>query len=212
MRTLGINVLIGVGALIICGCSHSKNEQMTGQIESKKSMKTEIATLGGGCFWCLEAVFDRLPGVTKVESGYAGGATKNPTYREICNGDTGHAEVVQVHFDPEQIGYDQVLSVFWQCHDPTTLNRQGFDTGTQYRSTIMPNDETQKAIAEQSRKEWAKEFKAPLVTTIEPLKNFYVAEVDHQDYFKLNPGVPYCAFLIEPKLRELENKKVIPKK
>lgn len=178
----------------------------------KKAMKTEIATLGGGCFWCIEAVFERLPGVTKVESGYAGGKTKNPTYREICTGTTGHAEVVQVYFDPKKIGYDQVLSVFWQCHDPTTLNQQGFDTGTQYRSTIMPHDGTQKAIAEQSRKEWAKEFALPIVTTIEPLKKFYVAEVDHQDYFKLNPGVPYCAFLIAPKLKELENKKVIPKK
>ena len=212
MRTLGVIVQIGVGALIMCGCSHTMNEQTAEQVEPKESMKTEIATLGGGCFWCVEAVFERLPGVTKVESGYAGGTTKNPTYPEICNGDTGHAEVVQVHFDPEQIGYDQVLSVFWQCHDPTTLNQQGFDTGTQYRSTIMPNDETQKAIAEQSRKEWAKEFKAPIVTTIEPLEKFYVAEVDHQDYFKLNPGVPYCASLIAPKLRELENKKVIPEK
>ena len=164
----------------------------------KKAMKTDIATLGGGCFWCLEAVFERLPGVIKVVSGYAGGKTKNPTYREICTGTTGHAEVVQVHFDSKKVGYDRLLSVFWQCHDPTTLNRQGYDEGTQYRSTIMPHSEAQKAIAAQSLKEWAKEFKSPITTTIEPLDKFYAAEVDHQDYFRLNPSVPYCAFLIAP--------------
>jgi len=179
-------------------------------MSAEKPAKTEIATLGGGCFWCLEAVFERLPGVKKVESGYAGGNTKDPTYAEIGKGTTGHAEVVQIHFDPEKIGYDEILSVFWQCHDPTTLNRQGNDIGTQYRSTIMPHDKKQEAIAEQSRKEWAKEFKRPIVTTLEPLKKFYKAEVHHQDYFRLNPGVPYCAFLIEPKLKALENKKVIP--
>tara|TARA_B100001971_G_C18240858_1_gene570784 strand:+ start:338 stop:907 length:570 start_codon:yes stop_codon:yes gene_type:complete len=178
----------------------------------KNPKKTEIATLGGGCFWCLEAVFERLPGVIKVESGYAGGKTKNPNYREICLGTTGHAEVVQVHFNPKNIGYDQVLSVFWQCHDPTTLNRQGYDKGTQYRSTIMPHNQLQKTIAVQSRKEWTKEFKSPITTTIEPFKKFYLAEVEHQDYFQLNPGVPYCAFLIAPKLKELENKKIIPGK
>ncbi len=178
----------------------------------KNLVMTEIATLGGGCFWCLEAVFERLPGVIKVESGYAGGQMKNPTYREICTGTTGHAEVVQVHFDPKKIGYDQLLSVFWQCHDPTTLNRQGNDVGTQYRSTIMPHNEAQEVIAGQSLKERAKEFKSPITTTIAPLNKFYVAEADHQDYFRLNPGVPYCASLIAPKLKELENKKVIPKK
>ena len=178
----------------------------------KNLVMTEIATLGGGCFWCLEAVFERLPGVIKVESGYAGGQMKNPTYREICTGTTGHAEVVQVHFDPKKIGYDQLLSVFWQCHDPTTLNRQGNDVGTQYRSTIMPHNEAQEVIAGQSLKERAKEFKSPITTTIAPLNKFYVAEADHQDYFRLNPGVPYCASLIGPKLKELENKKVIPKK
>jgi peptide-methionine (S)-S-oxide reductase len=175
-----------------------------------KPAKMEVATLGGGCFWCLEAVFERLDGVHKVVSGYAGGKTLDPTYREICKGTTGHAEVVQIHFNPKKIGYDQILSVFWQCHDPTTLNRQGNDFGTQYRSTIMPHDKQQTAIAEQSRKEWAKEFKQPIVTTLEPLKKFYIAEVDHQDYFRLNPGNPYCAFLIEPKLKALESKKIIP--
>jgi len=181
-------------------------------MSADKPDKTETATLGGGCFWCLEAVFERLPGVSKVENGYAGGKTKDPTYAEICAGITGHAEVVQIHFDPKKIGYDQILSVFWQCHDPTTLNRQGNDFGTQYRSTIMPHDKGQTAIAEQSRKEWAKEFKRPIVTTLEPLKKFYKAEVNHQDYFRLNPGNPYCAFLIEPKLKALENRKVIPEK
>ena len=199
MKTLWLSALLMSASLLTAA-------------SKKLPMKTEIATLGGGCFWCLEAVFERLPGVIKVESGYAGGKTKNPTYREICTGTTGHAEVVQVHFDPKKIGYDQLLSVFWQCHDPTTLNRQGFDEGTQYRSTIMPHSKTQKAIAGQSRKEWTKEFNSPITTTIEPLDKFYAAEVDHQDYFRMNPGVPYCAFLIAPKLKELEDKKVIPEK
>ena len=185
---------------------------MSADTPTETPTKTEIATLGGGCFWCLEAVFERLPGVSKVESGYAGGNTKNPTYQEICTGTTGHAEVVQIHFNPKKIGYDQILSVFWQCHDPTTLNRQGNDFGTQYRSTIMPHDKGQTAIAEQSRKEWAKEFNRPIVTTMEPGKKFYKAEVNHQDYFRLNPDVPYCAFLIQPKLKALEDKKVIPAK
>lgn len=180
------------------------------EAEANKPVKTEIATLGGGCFWCVEAVFERLDGVSKVESGYAGGKTDDPTYLQISTGTTGHAEVVQVHFDPKKIGYDQILSVFWQCHDPTTLNRQGNDIGTQYRSTIMPHDKTQAAVAKQSMKEWAKEFERPIVTTIEPFKKFYKAEVHHQDYFRLNPGNPYCAFLIAPKLKALENKKVIP--
>tara|TARA_B100001123_G_scaffold69507_1_gene77821 strand:- start:350 stop:949 length:600 start_codon:yes stop_codon:yes gene_type:complete len=180
--------------------------------EVKKPVKTEIATVGGGCFWCLEAVFERLPGVSKVVSGYAGGTVKNPTYREVCEGTTGHAEVVQIHFNPKKIGYDQLLSVFWQCHDPTTLNRQGNDIGNQYRSTIMPHDDKQRAVAEQSMNEWAKEFPRPIVTTLEPMKIFYTAEVHHQDYFRLNPNVPYCAFLIAPKLKKLESQKIIPKK
>ena len=180
--------------------------------EVKKPMKTEIATLGGGCFWCVEAVYERLPGVVKVVSGYAGGKTKDPTYREISTGTTGHAEVVQVHFDPKKIGFDEILSVFWQSHDPTTLNRQGNDIGTQYRSTIMPHDARQRTIAEASMKEWAKEFDRPMVTTIEPFTKFYKAEGYHQDYFRLNPNVPYCAFLIAPKLKKLEALKVIPKK
>ena len=180
--------------------------------EVNKPVKTEIATVGGGCFWCLEAVFERLPGVSKVVSGYAGGTVKNPSYREVCEGTTGHAEVVQIHFNPKKIGYDQLLSVFWQCHDPTTLNRQGNDIGTQYRSTIMPHDDKQRAVAEQSIKEWAKEFPRPIVTTLEAMKIFYTAEVHHQDYFRLNPNVPYCAFLIAPKLKKLEAQKILPKK
>lgn len=178
----------------------------------RKAVKMEVATLGGGCFWCVEAVYERLPGVVKVESGYAGGKTKNPTYREIGTGTTGHAEVVQVHFDPKKIGFDEILSVFWQSHDPTTLNRQGNDIGTQYRSTIMPHDKRQRDIAVASLKEWGKEFKRPIVTTIEPFTKFYKAEAYHQDYFALNPNVPYCAFLIAPKLKKLEAQKVIPKK
>ena len=134
---------------------------MSANTPAETPVKTKIATLGGGCFWCLEAVFERLPGVSKVESGYAGGKPNNPTYQEICTGTTGHAEVVQLHFDPKKIVYDQILSVFWQCHDPTTLNRQGNDIGTQYRSTIMPTAKSQTDKTGRSRKEGPKEYIRP---------------------------------------------------
>ena len=178
--------------------------------EVKKPVKTEIATVGGGCFWCLEAVFERLPGVSKVVSGYAGGTVKNPTYREVCEGATGHAEVVQIHFNPKKIGYDQLLSVFWQCHDPTTLNRQGNDIGTQYRSTIMPHNGKQKQIALKSIEKWSREFDSPITTIIEPMEIFYKAEEYHQHYYRLNSNAPFCTFIIEPKLKQLIEKKVLP--
>jgi peptide-methionine (S)-S-oxide reductase len=165
---------------------------------------TEIATLGGGCFWCVEAVFERFKGVTSVVSGYAGGTTPNPTYKAICNGDTGHAEVVQVHFDPTIIYYDQILQIFWEAHDPTTLNRQGGDDGTQYRSVIFTHNDQQKIIAEKSKQSAAKSFTKPIVTEILPLPTFYPAEEYHQDYFRRNPNQPYCAVVISPKLKKLE--------
>ena len=174
-------------------------------------MQTVKATLGGGCFWCLEAIFENLNGVTSVISGYAGGRTENPTYREVCNGDTGHAEVIQIHFDPDYIALEDILNVFWQAHDPTTLNRQGNDVGTQYRSTIMPHDEKQKRIAIESIEKWEEKFDSPITTIIEPINVFYEAEENHQDYFRLNSTAPYCTFSIEPKLKKLKDDNVLPK-
>ena len=170
---------------------------------------TELATFGGGCFWCMEAVYERLPGVIAVTSGYAGGHTENPTYHQVCGGDTGHAEVTQIQFDPAKLSYAQLLEVFWQAHDPTTLNRQGADTGTQYRSIILFHDERQKLMAEQSKLAAQKTFTQPIVTEIVPLKKFYPAEDYHQGYFDAHGHAPYCQMVIAPKLQKLEHKKVI---
>ncbi|MBI4418318.1 MAG: peptide-methionine (S)-S-oxide reductase MsrA [Ignavibacteriales bacterium] len=166
--------------------------------------KTEKATFGAGCFWCVEAVFERLPGVNAVTAGYAGGTTRNPTYTGVSSGTTGHAEVAQITYDPAVISYEELLSMFWKSHDPTTLNRQGGDVGTQYRSVILHHDETQKLAAEKSRAEAQKEFDDPIVTQIEPLKDFYEAENYHQDYYRSNPNAPYCTFVIRPKLKKLK--------
>ncbi len=164
----------------------------------------EIATLGGGCFWCTEAVFRELNGVEKVESGYSGGAVPNPSYKQVCTGRTGHAEVVQVTFDPNIISFGDILRVFFTVHDPTTLNRQGADVGTQYRSIILYHDNEQKAVAEQVIKEIAGEgiWDAPIVTQILPFDTFYKAEDYHQDYFENNPGQGYCQMIIAPKVRK----------
>jgi peptide-methionine (S)-S-oxide reductase len=171
--------------------------------------KIETATLGGGCFWCMEAVYERLPGVLSVTSGYAGGHTVNPTYHEVCGGDTGHAEVTQITFDPAKISYAQLLEVFWQAHDPTTLNRQGNDAGTQYRSIILYHDDAQKLTAEKSKLSAQKDFFKPIVTEIVPLTKFYFAEDYHQGYFDAHGHEPYCQLVIAPKLEKLEHKKVI---
>jgi peptide-methionine (S)-S-oxide reductase len=174
--------------------------------------KTEIADLGGGCFWCMEAVFERLPGVISVTSGFAGGHTENPTYQEVCTETTGHAEVTQIAFDPAKISYAKLLDVFWQAHDPTTLNRQGADVGTSYRSIILYRDEKQKLEAEKSKLEAQKNFKHPIVTEIVPLKKFYKAEDYHQEYYDNNSSAPYCQVVIAPKLEKLEHKGVIQEK
>jgi peptide-methionine (S)-S-oxide reductase len=163
------------------------------------------ATLGGGCFWCIEAVFLRVSGVTGVRSGYAGGHTENPTYDLVCSGRTGHAEVVQVEFDPEIIGYDRILEVFWQAHDPTTRNRQGHDIGSQYRSIILAHDEQQLHYAHASRERAQQQFSRPIVTEIMPLERFHPAEPYHHDYYARNPYAPYCRAVIAPKLRKLEH-------
>jgi len=169
--------------------------------------QTELATVGGGCFWCVEAVFERLDGVKSVVSGYAGGKTANPTYEQVCSGETGHAEVTQIEFDPKKISYEKLLETFWEAHDPTTLNRQGADKGTQYRSVIFHHTEAQKAAAEKSKKEAQKHFPSPIVTEIAPLTKFYKAENYHQDYYRNNSRAPYCQVVIRPKLEKLDKKK-----
>jgi peptide-methionine (S)-S-oxide reductase len=170
-----------------------------------KSENSEVAVFGGGCFWCTEAVFDELRGVLAVMPGYAGGSTKNPTYEEVCGGLTGHAEVIKIDFDPRQINFKDLLTVFFATHDPTTLNRQGNDVGTQYRSAIFYADEEQKRQSEAFIKELndAKTFGKPVVTTLEPLGEFYEAEDYHQKYYARNPYQPYCQYMIPPKLQKL---------
>jgi len=168
--------------------------------------QTELATLAGGCFWCTEAVFERLPGVKSVASGYTGGQTENPAYPEVSSGGTGHAEAIQIEFDPAKISYAKLLETFWEAHDPTTLNRQGADSGTQYRSAIFYQNDAQKQTAEQSKAEAAKNFSKPIVTEIVPLKKFYNAESYHQDYFRNNANAGYCRMVIKPKLDKLDQK------
>ena len=169
------------------------------------STNLEYATLGGGCFWCVEAVLKPLRGVERVTSGYAGGRVPNPTYREVCSGLTGHAEVVQVAFDPSEISYRDILFVFFATHDPTTLNRQGADVGSQYRSVVYYHDEAQKAEAEAVIAELESEgvFDRPIVTEVAPLPTFYPAEAYHQDYYAQNPQAPYCQAVIAPKVAKL---------
>lgn len=177
---------------------------------SDKPAATQRLTFGGGCFWCIEAVFQRLKGVTSVASGYAGGDVANPTYKQVCTGDTGHAEVVQLEFNPNEVSLETLLHVFWAAHDPTTLNRQGHDHGTQYRSIILYENDEQKAVAEKSKAEAQKEFKDPIVTQIVPLKTFYKAEGYHQDYFNTTGDQnPYCTVVIRPKLQKLLSKGLI---
>jgi peptide-methionine (S)-S-oxide reductase len=163
----------------------------------------EHATLGGGCFWCVEAVFQRIEGVVSVRSGYSGGSKNRPTYEEVCAGETGHAEVVQIAFDPARITFGEILDIFWQAHDPTTKDRQGADAGTQYRSIILYHDEKQKLAAEESLKKAQGRFRDPIVTRIEPLETFWEAEGYHQKYYDSNRNAGYCRVIISPKLRKL---------
>jgi peptide-methionine (S)-S-oxide reductase len=178
-----------------------------GQEESRidKLKRLEVATLGGGCFWCTEAVFSQLKGVQKVEPGYSGGEVENPSYEQVSTGRTGHAEAVQVTFDPDVISFKEILQIFFSTHDPTTLNRQGPDVGTQYRSVIFYHDDQQKTNAEQVMKEISEQgiFDAPLVTRVEPFKAFYEAEDYHKDYFKRHQGQAYCTLVIAPKIAKL---------
>ena len=173
--------------------------------------QTELATLGGGCFWCVEAVYQRVDGVLSVKPGYAGGHIDNPGYKDVCSGKTGHAEVAKIEFDPDQISYQQILNVFWQAHDPTTLNKQGADVGTQYRSVIFYHSEEQKTLAENSKIEadQSEYWSNPIVTEITEINTYLDAEDNHDNYYQDNPYQPYCQFVIKPKLDKLEKKGII---
>lgn len=205
---MGLAMVRAAWALVAGWCLLGNDARMSAEgtnTTTSAQARLEKATLGGGCFWCLEAVFERLPGVTNVVSGYTGGNVDKPTYRQVCNGTTGHAEVVQIEFNPAVISYEKILDVFWECHDPTTLNRQGPDAGTQYRSAIFFHSPEQRAAAEQSKdRANVALFGGGIVTEIVPLRQFFIAEDYHQDYFRKHPEQPYCQVMIVPKLLKLE--------
>ncbi len=198
----------------LTGCAQTEVKQekdMTVE-NNTEAVGTETATFGGGCFWCTEAQFELLDGVIKVESGYSGGTVKNPAYKEVCNGTTGHAEVVQVVYDPSKLNYEELLEAFWLSHDPTQLNRQGNDVGTQYRSVIFYHTEVQHQLAETYKLKLnaSKAFDSPVVTEISAFTAFYKAEEDHQNYFNENGNQPYCQFVVAPKVEKF--KKVFKEK
>jgi peptide-methionine (S)-S-oxide reductase len=198
-------VTVSISLLLACEKTSSKiNADNT--MSSQNQNKLEIATCGSGCFWCTEAIFERVKGVQKVISGYSGGNTENPTYKEVCTGTTGHAECTQIYFDPDVVTYDELLEIFWKTHDPTTLNRQGNDVGTQYRSVIFYHNEVQKQKAEYYKKKLEEEkiWDKPIVTEITEFKKFFPAEDYHQNYYDNNPYQGYCAFVITPKLEKFE--------
>lgn len=199
-------ILASLFFLTACGQQKSKKQIPSTPVSKSKSMHTEIITLGNGCFWCTEAIFQQVKGVTKVTSGYSGGHVENPTYEEVCEKTTGHAEVLQVEFDTTEVTIDEILEIFWQTHDPTTLNRQGNDVGPQYRSVVFYHNAHQKERAEYFKKKLDESgaFGNPIVTAIEPYTNFYVAENYHQDYYNKNGNQPYCYFVIRPKLEKFE--------
>ncbi len=200
------------GLIIFTGCvpliPEIENEKNNDLTESAENNGLETAVLGGGCFWCIEAVFQQVKGVSSVESGYAGGDVENPTYEQVCSGNTGHAEVVRVSFDPDEISYRKLLEVFFYVHDPTTLNRQGNDVGTQYRSIILYTSPEQEKIAKEliGELEEQKFFADPIVTQLEPLKVFYKAEDYHQSYYQNNTAQPYCQLVISPKVEKFQDK------
>lgn len=203
-----VYVLIFMGSVNLWGCktnSLSNHNIEKLPMQSDKS-NFETATFGMGCFWCSEAIFERLKGVESVESGYSGGNVDNPTYEQVCTGRTGHAEVIQIKYDPKIISFDELLEVFWKTHDPTTLNRQGADVGTQYRSVIFYHNDEQKKLAEQYKTELDKSgaWSDPIVTEISPLTNYFPAEDYHQEYFENNPNQKYCNFVIAPKVEKFE--------
>ena len=198
---------IFISALSLTSCAEHKSQTMDiTEDRSTQNVKHDTATFATGCFWCTEAIFQRLKGVTKVISGYSGGDVVNPTYEEVCTGSTGHAECCQIIYDPSIVTFDELLEVFWKTHDPTTLNRQGNDVGTQYRSAVFYHNEEQKTKAEHYKNELNSSgaFNSPVVTVIEPFKNFFSAEGYHQDYYNTNPNQMYCRFVIVPKVEKFE--------
>ena len=194
----GLLALLLVGA----GCANSDTEEQT--MTTSKDPNLRLATFGAGCFWCVAAVFEQVAGVTQVVSGYAGGTVADPTYEQVCSGTTGHAEVCQISYDPQRVTYRQLLEVFWQTHDPTTLNRQGADVGPQYRSIILYHSDEQRDLARSYRRELeaAGIWPDPIVTQIEPYTTFYPAETYHQDFYARNRGHQYCRLVIQPKLEK----------
>ena len=211
---LGISVAFGSVHFFSCATGESKNNIMNDQSTtaaftsgSINGSETDTATFGAGCFWCVEAIFQQVEGVLKVSSGYCGGHVINPTYEQVCSKTTGHAEVAQLIFDPKKISFDELLEIFWQTHDPTTLNRQGNDSGPQYRSAVFYHNAEQKAKAEKYKAELDKSgaFANPIVTTIEAYHNYSEAEADHQNYYNMNKNSnPYCYYVIKPKLDKFE--------
>lgn len=204
MRSMIIALLLTV--LVSATSSGQKSKSIQNNMTNESTTGLQVATFGSGCFWCTEAIFQKLKGVEKVESGYSGGKVKNPTYKEVCSGLTGHAEVVQITYDPNVISYDELLEVFWKTHDPTTLNKQGADEGTQYRSVIYYHNDDQKKLAESYKKKLDESgaFDKPIVTEITPFSAFYKAEDYHQNYFNLNGSAPYCSYVIQPKVEKFK--------
>lgn len=202
-------VLISAITFLSCAQQEKPKKNMSNDLTTSltnSTQKTDTATFGTGCFWCTEAIFQQLDGVLKVTSGYSGGAKPNPTYKEVCTGTTGHAEVIQVVYDPAKITFDELLEVFWQTHDPTTLNRQGNDVGTQYRSVVFYHNQEQKEKSEKYKVQLDKSgaFDNPIVTEIAPFDKFYAAENYHQDYYNNNGSQPYCTFVIRPKVEKFQ--------
>ena len=198
-----------IGGLFFVSCKKSPKQervQFTKQMITDTTITTQTATFGAGCFWCVEAVFQQLDGVQSVASGYSGGHVDNPTYKQVCNGNTGHAEVIQITYNPQEISFAELLEAFWSSHDPTTLNRQGADVGTQYRSVIYYHNNEQKELAEKFKKELtaSNAFSNPVVTEISPFTKFYKAEDYHQNYYNQNGDQPYCRMVIAPKLEKFK--------
>ena len=214
MRLVLTSVVFSVSAFLSCAQRENPNKSMnntttslaTSAGQSSGALNTDTATLANGCFWCTEAIFQQLDGVLKVSSGYSGGHVVDPSYKEVTTGTTGHAECIQIIFDPSKISFDELLEVFWQTHDPTTLNRQGNDEGPQYRSAVFYHTQEQKEKAEKYKAELNKSgaFKNPIVTEIAPFTSFYIAENYHQDYYNQNGSQPYCTYVIRPKLEKFQ--------
>lgn len=210
------SIITILSLLIFIGCNQAKNNKeissasneniSSNQDKNMTNSNLEVATFGGGCYWCMEAIFQRLDGVVKVESGFSGGHVKNPSYKEVCTGTTGHAEVIQITFDSTKVPFAEILKVFFTMHDPTTLNRQGNDIGTQYRSAIFYHNETQRKLSEEIIAELnkAKVYPTPIVTEVTKFDAFYKAENYHQDYYNQNSGEGYCKYVIQPKIEKFE--------